>query len=90
MSVRRKIALLVSEAEAEYQEQFINGFLSQSFKYDYDVCVLAMYQRYQVSAAREIGESSIYSLVEFSQFDAIVRMLSLMVHRIWIRICIFV
>lgn len=75
MSSRKRIAILIGQAEAEYQEQFISGFLSRAFSYNYDVCVFAMYQRYQESIAREIGESSIYALIEYEQFDAIVLML---------------
>lgn len=75
MSIRKRIAILVGEAEAEYQEKFLRGFLSKAFRYDYDVCVFAMYQRYQESTAREVGESSIYSLINYKMFDAMVLML---------------
>ena len=54
MNSRKRIAVLVGQAEESYQEQFISGFLTQAFKYDCDVCVFAMYQRYQESEAREV------------------------------------
>ena len=75
MSMRKKIAILAGELEEEYPKLFLQGFLSKAFGVDYDVCVFAMYRRFQESQAREIGESSIYSLVDYKQFDAVVLML---------------
>lgn len=75
MDCRKRIALLVGQAEEEYQEKFISGFLSQVFAMDYDVCVFAVYQRWQESKARQLGESSIFSMIEYDQFDAVVLML---------------
>ena len=75
MSIRKRIAILAGELEEEYPKLFINGFLSKAFGYDFDVCVFAMYRRFQESQAREIGESSIFSLVNYEQYDAIVLML---------------
>lgn len=75
MSKRMRIALLVGQAEEAYQEQFISGFLEHTFENDWDVCVFAMYQRSQESAARGIGESSIFALIQFDHFDAVVLML---------------
>lgn len=75
MSIRKRIAVLAGELEEQYPEQFVRGFLSQAFSYDYDVCVFSMYRRFQESQARELGESSIFSLVNYKQYDAIVLML---------------
>lgn len=74
MNRRKRIALLVGQAEETYQEQFISGFLEHTFAADCDVCVFAMYQRTQESVARGIGESSIFTLIEFEHFDAVVLM----------------
>lgn len=75
MSIRKRIAVLAGELEEEYPKLFLQGFLSNAFGYDYDVCVFAMYRRFQESQAREIGESSIYELVNYKQYDAIILML---------------
>ena len=75
MSIRKRIAILAGEIEEEYPAQFISGFLTKAFARDYDVCVFAMYRRFQESREREIGESSIFSLVDYDQFDALVLML---------------
>ena len=75
MDKRRKIAVLVGQAYEYYQSSFIEGFLSEVFAGDYDVCVFAMYEKYQNTAAREIGETSIFKLIPFDRFDGFVLML---------------
>lgn len=75
MGTRKRIGLLVGQAEESYQKLFIEGFLQQAFEYDYDVCVFAMYQKYQETTAREIGESTIFSLINYDLFDGFVVLL---------------
>ena len=72
MKERKRIALLVGQPEEDNQALFIKGFLEQSFLYDYDVCIFAMYQKYQETQNREVGESHIFSLIEYHLFDAVV------------------
>lgn len=71
MAERKRIALLVGQPEESYQKQFLEGFLENSFAYNYDVCIFAMYQKRQSSAARQIGESNIFSLIRYDMFDAV-------------------
>ncbi len=75
MEKRKRIGLLVGQAEENYQKLFIEGFLSQAFEYDYDVCVFAMYQKYQETTAREIGESTIFTLINYDLFDGFIVLL---------------
>ena len=42
-SSRKKIALLLGQADEEYQKDFIEGVIRQSRKKDYDVCVFSMF-----------------------------------------------
>ena len=72
MKERKRIALLVGQPEEDNQALFIKGFLEQSFLYDYDVCIFAMYQKYQETQNREVGEAHIFSLIEYHLFDAVV------------------
>ncbi len=72
MTSRKRIALLLGHVEESYQSTFIKGFLEQMFSYDYDVCVFAMYNKYQETAEREKGETIIFSLVNPELFDGIV------------------
>lgn len=75
MAVRKRIALLLGQADEYYQERFIKGFLKQAFEDDMDVCVFSMYIKYQDTPAREIGDSNIFHLVNYSKFDAVVLLL---------------
>ena len=68
------IAVLIGQADEEYQSRFLNGFLTQTKKADMDVCVFSMYRKYQATHERELGESNIYQLVNFDRFDGIVMM----------------
>lgn len=71
---RKRIALLLGQPEEYRQSQFISGFVKESLRLDIDVCIFSMFIKYQNSPEREIGESSIYSLVSYSEFDAVVVM----------------
>lgn len=72
--MRKRIALLTSELQELYQTQFIEGFLENAFKKDYDVCVFTTFLKEPESALKEIGEANIFSLINFDAFDAIVVM----------------
>ena len=71
MADRKRIALLVAQADEYYQSGFIEGFISRAFEHDCDVLVFASYLKYQNNMGREVGETSIFSLVPFEQFDAV-------------------
>ena len=75
MGRRKRVAILVGQADEYYQAEFICGFEKQAFSFDWDVCVFSMYQKYQSSTAREQGESSIYSIVPYEDLDGIILML---------------
>ncbi len=72
MIQRKRIAILVGQADEDYQRRFIEGFLRHGFQADFDVCIFSMYRKYQNSMDREVGESSIFSLVDPEAFDGIV------------------
>ena len=71
---RKRIAVLLGQPEEYYHERFLKGFLKEAFARDYDVCMFAMYIKYQNSPARCIGETSIYGLISYDKFDAVVVM----------------
>ncbi len=75
MKKRKKIALLGGQLEENYQEQFVTGFVDMAWKKDYDVCIFSMYQKYQESAGREIGEPNIFNLIPYDTMDAVVVLL---------------
>ena len=71
MADRKRIALLVAQADENYQSQFIEGFIDNAFKHNADVLVFGSYLKYQNNLGREAGETSIFSLVPFEEFDAV-------------------
>ena len=75
MSRRKRVAILVGQADEYYQAGFICGFEKQAFSYDWDVCVFSMYQKYQNNTSRERGETSVFSMVPYEDLDGIVLML---------------
>ena len=70
--INGRIAVLLGQIEEEFQRMFIEGLEKQAFKCGYDVCIFAMYLKFQGTKATEIGESTIFSLINCDQFDAIV------------------
>lgn len=72
---RKRIAVLLGQTEENTQNMFMQGFLERAFACNYDVCVFSMYQKYQETTLRSIGDSNIYSLINYDLFDAIVIML---------------
>ena len=71
MADRKRIALLVAQADEYYQSQFIEGFIENAFKHNADVLVFSSYLKYQNNLGREVGETSIFTLVPFEEFDAV-------------------
>ncbi|MBP5181358.1 MAG: EAL domain-containing protein [Clostridiales bacterium] len=69
---RRRIALLCGQPEEYCQELFIQGFNSVAIASDMDVCVFSMYQKYQDSPEREVSDSSIFDVINFSKFDGVI------------------
>ena len=72
MADRKRIALLVAQADENYQSQFIEGFIDNAFKHNADVLVFGSYLKYQNNLGREAGETSIFSLIPFEDFDKVV------------------
>ncbi len=71
MANRKRIALLVAQADEYYQAQFIEGFIGKAFEHDADVLVFGSYLKYQNNLGREVGETSIFTLLPYEEFDAV-------------------
>ena len=72
--MRKRVAILTGQADEEFQSRFINGFLTQAYENDQDVCVFSMFLKYQDSVEREVAESNIFHLPNWDKFDAVVIM----------------
>ena len=71
MALRKRVAILVGQADEETQSRFISGFLESAFEYDLDVCIFSMFRKYQDSVEREEAESNIFNLPNWKEFDGI-------------------
>ena len=67
-----KLALLLGQAEEPYQKEFIKGVTKQAARYGMITCIFSMFIKYQNSREREIGDSNIYNLINFAEFDGII------------------
>lgn len=72
--MRRRIAVLLAQLEESTQKRFMEAFLEEAFAHDFDVCVFSMYQKYQETEPRAIGDGNIYTLIQFDKFDGIILM----------------
>ena len=72
MSDRRRVALLVGQPDEEYQSKFISGFLENAFANNTDVCIFAMFRKYQDTEVRDIAEANIFNLPNWEKFDGVV------------------
>ena len=70
--MRKRIAVLSSQLEENYQKNFMQGFLERAFAFDFDVCTFATYRKYQDTSEREVGETSIFSLIDYDAFDGMI------------------
>ena len=68
---RKRLAVLVGQADESFQSRFISGFTKQAFNLGQDVCVFSMFKKYQDTVEREMGESNIFSLINPDYFDGI-------------------
>lgn len=72
MDLMRRIAVLGGQCDEEYQKNFIEGFLEEAFKHEFEICVFSMYRKYLDTQIREVAESHIYELFEPEDYDAVV------------------
>lgn len=70
--MRRKIAVFAAQIDEATQTKFLSEFIDQAYSYDFDVCIFTMYQKYQETALRNIGDSNIFTLANLKFFDAAV------------------
>ncbi len=72
--IKGRIAILLGQGDEDHQEKFITGAMKQAFCMGYDVCVFSMYIKYQNTPERDKGDSEIFNLINYSEFDAVIIM----------------
>lgn len=70
--IREKLAVFVGQPDEYYQSRFLHGFTQKAFELDYDVCVFAMFKKYQNTAEREKADSNILRLANPDLFAGMV------------------
>lgn len=73
--MRKRIGVLVAQVDENMQRRFMTAFLKEAYSHDYDVCVFSMYQKFQETELRNVGDSNIYRLVPLHLFDAVLILL---------------
>ena len=73
--MRKTICVICAQLDETPQKRFMLPFLKECFAHDYDVCLFSMYQKYQETELRDIGDSNIFSLIQFDRFDGVLLML---------------
>ena len=51
---RRKIGVIIAQAEENSQSLFMKGLMEEAYVYGYDICVFSMYLRFQDTLYRQI------------------------------------
>ena len=73
--MRKRICVIGAQMDESPQKRFLTPFLEECYAHDYDVCIFSMYQKYQETELRDIGDSNIFSLIQFDRFDGVLLML---------------
>ncbi len=73
--MRKRICVLLAQLEEKTQNRFMTSFTKEAYAHDYDICIFSMYQKFQETDLRNIGDSNIFSLVNFDKFDGLVVLL---------------
>lgn len=73
--MRKRICVLLAQLEEKTQKRFMSAFTKEAYAHDYDICIFSMYQKFQETELRNIGDSNIFSLANFCKFHAIVVLL---------------
>ena len=67
-----RIALLLGQADENYQSEFVRGVMTRAFENGVSVLVFSMYIKYQNKKEREFGDTNIYNLINYDLFDGII------------------
>ena len=73
--MRKRIGVLLAQLDENTQKRFMDAFIKEAYAHDYDVCIFSMYQKYQETELRNIGDSNIFNLIRPQDFDGIVVMI---------------
>ncbi|MBR6094790.1 MAG: EAL domain-containing protein [Lachnospiraceae bacterium] len=73
--MRKRLGVILAQPEEHMQRNFMSSFMEEAYKKDFDLCVFSMYQKYQQTDMRNVGDSNIYSLIRYESFAGFVVLL---------------
>ncbi|MCR4649855.1 MAG: EAL domain-containing protein [Lachnospiraceae bacterium] len=73
--MRKRIGVIMAQPEETTQNLFITSFMQEAYAKNYDICIFSMYQKYQETRLRNIGDSNIFSLIRYDCFDGFIVLL---------------
>lgn len=71
MNARKRIAVILAEANAAYQENLLQGILKEAFAYDMDVLVFSSFIKLGEVLCLS-GEKKIYDVINYEKVDAVI------------------
>lgn len=66
--IRKRIGVMISQPEAAYQRQLLNGILSESYHNNYDVVIFSTFLRNGCSERFQEGELNIFRTINYDEF----------------------
>lgn len=69
---RKRLAVVLSQAETTYQKNLLMGLIGEAFRCDLDVCVFTTFIKDGISDAYRLGESNIFHLINPEMFDGVI------------------
>lgn len=72
MKIRKRIAVIMCDADYPFQQRILNGLIQQAYALDYDVAIFTTFMNFDEETDFQYGEYRIFSLLNFDMFDAVV------------------
>lgn len=69
---KRKLAVIMASMDVEYAHDTLSGIMEEAYKRDYDIFVFNVYASSDETLKHNIGQYNIYSLANYSMFDAVI------------------
>ena len=69
---RKRIGVILSEAESYYQERLLKGVMTKAFQLDYDVLIFTSFVKVSFLKAVSVGEMQIYDVINYDKLDGVI------------------
>ncbi len=72
MKIRKRIAVILCDADYSFQQRILTGLIQQAYALDYDVAIFTTSMNFDEETDFQTGEYRIFSLINFDMFDAVI------------------